>query len=68
MEERVGLVDEVRRERLVREQAVAGERIEREHGEEQDQVDAVALRHLAPTHAQGILPGASASRSNCSAP
>ena len=55
VEERVGLVDEVRRQRLVREQPVARERVDGERTEEEDQLHAVACRDLAPSRVQGAL-------------
>jgi len=55
MEECVRLVDEVRRQRLVREQAIADERVDRERAGEEDQVDAVPRRDLAPSRVQGFL-------------
>ena len=68
VEERVGLVDEVGRERLVREEPIAGERVRSKRAEEEDQVDAVARHHLPPPHPQRVLDGPRASRSSWRAP
>jgi hypothetical protein len=68
MEECVRLVDEVRRERLMREQPVAGERVGGERRDEEDQVDPMARDRFAPTGAQGTLVGPNASRRSWSAP
>jgi hypothetical protein len=55
VEERVRLVDEVRREGLVREKPVAGERVDGERREEEDQVDPVTARRFPPIRGQGVL-------------
>ena len=52
IEERVRLVDEVRRERLMREHAAAGDGVGDERDGEQDQIDAIPADLLAPTHRQ----------------
>ncbi len=48
VEEGIRLVDEVRRQRLVREQPVAGDGVDGERGGEEDEVDAVARGEIAP--------------------
>jgi hypothetical protein len=45
----------VRRERLVREEACARERVGCERADEQDEVDAIARGELAPTGGQAGL-------------